>query len=133
MPRLAKRTFAAMHKAIHAGLVRACHDLSEGGLAVAAAEMAFAGGFGAKIPSPKTRPISPLPSGEGPGVRAAGFLPSPSGRGAGGEALANCCPPPHLLFSESNTRFLSEVSPSGTMNLRPAWRHSPRPSRRSDR
>ena len=30
--------------AIHAGLVRACHDLSEGGLAVAAAEMAFAGG-----------------------------------------------------------------------------------------
>ncbi len=31
------------------GLVRACHDLSEGGLAVAAAEMAFAGGLGAKI------------------------------------------------------------------------------------
>src|SRR5208283_2895854 len=27
----------------------ACHDLSEGGLAVAAAEMAFAGGFGANI------------------------------------------------------------------------------------
>ena len=38
-----------MHRAIHAGLVRACHDLSEGGLAVAAAEMAFAGGFGARI------------------------------------------------------------------------------------
>jgi phosphoribosylformylglycinamidine synthase len=45
----AKKTFAAIHKAIHAGVVRACHDLSEGGLAVAAAEMAFAGGFGAKI------------------------------------------------------------------------------------
>jgi phosphoribosylformylglycinamidine synthase len=29
--------------------VRACHDLSEGGLAVAAAEMAFAGGLGLKI------------------------------------------------------------------------------------
>src|SRR5208283_1769094 len=48
-PQTARRTFAAMHRAIHAGLVRACHDLSEGGMAVAAAEMAFAGGFGAKI------------------------------------------------------------------------------------
>jgi phosphoribosylformylglycinamidine synthase subunit PurSL len=48
-PHAAKKTFAAMHRAIHAGLVRACHDLSEGGLAVAAAEMAFAGGFGAEI------------------------------------------------------------------------------------
>ena len=48
-PHTAKKTFAAMHRAIHAGLVRACHDLSEGGLAVAAAEMAFAGGFGAEI------------------------------------------------------------------------------------
>src|SRR5208337_3490420 len=48
-PQAAKRTFAAMHRAIHAGLVRSCHDLSEGGLAVAAAEMAFAGGFGADM------------------------------------------------------------------------------------
>ena len=31
------------------GLVRACHDLSEGGLAVAAAEMAFAGGLGMEL------------------------------------------------------------------------------------
>jgi phosphoribosylformylglycinamidine synthase subunit PurSL len=46
---LAKKTFLAMHKAIYGGQVRACHDLSEGGLAVAAAEMAFAGGLGAKI------------------------------------------------------------------------------------
>jgi phosphoribosylformylglycinamidine (FGAM) synthase-like enzyme len=30
-------------------LVRACHDLIEGGLAVAVAEMAFAGGFGAQV------------------------------------------------------------------------------------
>ena len=29
-----------------AGLVASCHDLSDGGLAVAAAEAAFAGGFG---------------------------------------------------------------------------------------
>ena len=45
----AKRTFAAVHKAIDAGLVRACHDMSEGGLAVAAAEMAFAGNLGARL------------------------------------------------------------------------------------
>jgi phosphoribosylformylglycinamidine synthase len=41
--------FAAVHQAISRGLVRACHDLSEGGLAVAAAEMAIAGGLGAQV------------------------------------------------------------------------------------
>ena len=46
---VAKSTFATIHKAIEAGCLRACHDLSEGGLAVAVAEMAFAGGVGAKI------------------------------------------------------------------------------------
>lgn len=35
-----------LHGAISRGLVASCHDCSEGGLAVAAAEMAFAGGFG---------------------------------------------------------------------------------------
>jgi phosphoribosylformylglycinamidine synthase len=39
----------ALHAAIKEGLVRACHDLSEGGLAVAAAEMAFSGELGAEI------------------------------------------------------------------------------------
>jgi phosphoribosylformylglycinamidine synthase subunit PurSL len=47
--KVAKTTFLALHRTIHGGLVRACHDLSEGGLAVAAAEMAFAGGLGARI------------------------------------------------------------------------------------
>jgi phosphoribosylformylglycinamidine synthase subunit PurSL len=77
---VAKRTFAAMHKAIHAGLVRACHDLSEGGLAVAAAEMAFAGGCGASI------------------VLDEAF------------AASNTLDAEAMLFSESNTRFLCEVS-----------------------
>jgi phosphoribosylformylglycinamidine synthase len=45
----APRLFRALHAAISQGFVRSCHDLSEGGLAVAAAEMAFAGGFGADI------------------------------------------------------------------------------------
>ena len=39
----------ALQEAIEAGLVRACHDLSEGGLAVAAAEMAFSGGVGVEL------------------------------------------------------------------------------------
>ncbi len=45
----APKLFAAVHRAIADGLVRACHDLSEGGLAVAVAEMAFAGGVGADV------------------------------------------------------------------------------------
>jgi phosphoribosylformylglycinamidine synthase II len=45
----AKRTFKAVTKAIDHGFVKSCHDLSEGGLAVAAAEMAFAGGYGLEL------------------------------------------------------------------------------------
>ncbi|HWG41220.1 MAG TPA: AIR synthase-related protein [Gemmataceae bacterium] len=46
---LAPRLFRKLHEAIVGGLVRSCHDLSEGGLAVAVAEMAFAGGIGADL------------------------------------------------------------------------------------
>ncbi len=45
----AKTIFERVHAAIDGGLVRACHDLSEGGLAVAFAEMSFAGQLGAEI------------------------------------------------------------------------------------
>jgi phosphoribosylformylglycinamidine synthase subunit PurSL len=45
----APRIFKAVHEAISQGLVRSCHDLSEGGLAVAVAEMAIAGGLGASV------------------------------------------------------------------------------------
>lgn len=83
-PQLARTTFEAMHGAIQAGLVRACHDLSEGGLAVAAAEMAFAGGLGARLDIGTIR----TPAG------SIGDIPR--------------------LFSESNTRFLCEVEPSKT-------------------
>ncbi len=48
-PQKALTVFRELHQAIRAGTVRSCHDLSEGGLAVAAAEMAFAGGLGASI------------------------------------------------------------------------------------
>ena len=40
------RHAAAVARAIRSGVVRAAHDCSEGGLLVAAAEMAFSGGLG---------------------------------------------------------------------------------------
>jgi len=46
---MAPKIFRALHQAIKQGLILSCHDLSEGGLAVAAAEMAFAGGVGVEI------------------------------------------------------------------------------------
>ncbi len=48
-PDLGQRVFRAVYLAISHGLVRSCHDLSDGGLAVALAEMAMAGGLGADI------------------------------------------------------------------------------------
>ncbi|MCH2203708.1 MAG: phosphoribosylformylglycinamidine synthase subunit PurL [Fuerstiella sp.] len=48
-PEQALLIFRAVHQAICSGIVRSCHDLSEGGLAVSAAEMAFAGGLGASL------------------------------------------------------------------------------------
>lgn len=47
--RQAKRTMRILTRAIDHGYIRACHDLSEGGLAVAAAEMAIGGGLGLDI------------------------------------------------------------------------------------
>jgi phosphoribosylformylglycinamidine synthase len=46
---LAPRIFRRLHEAIQKGLLRSCHDLSEGGLATAVAEMALAGGVGADV------------------------------------------------------------------------------------
>lgn len=81
---LAKKTFAAVHAAIRAGLVLACHDASEGGLAVALAEMAFAGGIGLEA----DLAAAPL----------AGHFPNDYHRMTA------------ALFSESNTRFVCEVA-----------------------
>ncbi|MGQ9679159.1 MAG: phosphoribosylformylglycinamidine synthase subunit PurL [Candidatus Bathyarchaeia archaeon] len=53
VPRLdavsASEAYKKLSAAIDEGLVKACHDLSEGGLAVAAAEMAFSGDLGLEI------------------------------------------------------------------------------------
>jgi phosphoribosylformylglycinamidine (FGAM) synthase-like enzyme len=45
----AKKAFQTVTEAIDSGFVKSCHDLCEGGLAVAAAEMAFAGGYGMEL------------------------------------------------------------------------------------
>jgi phosphoribosylformylglycinamidine synthase II len=41
--------FQAIHAAAKAGLIRACHDVSDGGLMIAVAEMAIAGGLGCRF------------------------------------------------------------------------------------
>jgi phosphoribosylformylglycinamidine synthase len=74
--------FETLHRAIGRGLVRSCHDLSEGGLAVALAEMALAGGLGASV-SLASVPRTPRASSD--------FA---------------------LLFSESPSRFVLEVVPN---------------------
>ena len=92
-PEIARETFARLHAAIRDGLVSACHDLSEGGLAVAAAEMAFAGGVGAVLTLTRV-PMN--------------------------EELAEAAPEtanPVLLFSESNSRFLVEVPAARTQRF----------------
>ena len=80
-PRQGRKLMDALAVAMAVGLVKACHDLSEGGIGVAAAEMAFAGGLGMSIGLDK------VPLGE------------PVDRDD------------FILFSESNTRFLVEIAP----------------------
>ncbi len=45
----ALKLYRALHEAIQGGLVASCHDCSEGGIAVAAAESAFAGALGVRL------------------------------------------------------------------------------------
>ncbi len=58
----ARERYRLLHRAIRQKLVSACHDLSDGGLAVALAEMALAGRMGARINLERTpqRDVSSL-------------------------------------------------------------------------
>ena len=76
-----KLTMERLSSAISSGLVRSCHDCSEGGIGVAAAEMAFAGGYGMALN------LNNVPTGDETGADD------------------------YLLFSESNSRFIVEVEP----------------------
>jgi len=80
-PDKAKELMDNLSAATGKRLVKACHDISDGGLGVAIAEMAFAGGLGAAIR------LNEVPLGE------------PTDRDD------------FILFSESNSRFLAEVAP----------------------
>ncbi len=80
-PQQSKNLMERLSTATGKGLVRACHDCSEGGIGVAVAEMAFAGGLGASVN------LEEVPLGE------------PIDRDD------------FILFSESNSRFIVEVSP----------------------
>lgn len=90
----APAVFKAVHAVIRRGLVLSCHDLSEGGLAVAVAEMAFAGEVGVELLLDAA-------------VREPGLAELPESLRTGG-----------LLFSESNTRFLLEVRASDMSAVR---------------
>ena len=89
-PRRGKKIMDTLSAAMEKGLVKACHDLSEGGMGVAAAEMAFAGGLGV------TLHLGRAPLGE------------PIDRNDA------------ILFSESNTRFLVEVAPEDSQRFEKA-------------
>jgi len=60
MPLKAPALYRALHRAMRAGLVCACHDLSEGGLAVAAAEMCIAGRLGLSLTINTDDPVTTL-------------------------------------------------------------------------
>ena len=85
----------ALSDAINNGFVRSCHDCSEGGIGVAAAEMAFAGGLGmrldlAKVPRSKELDRDDV-----------------------------------ILFSESNSRFIVEVAKESQEKFEDAMPHVP--------
>jgi len=89
-PTRAKSIFQSLHQAIRQGLVAACHDLSEGGLATALAEMSIAGNLGAEID------IAAL---------AIEFDEPPSNARQTTDMFQIIA-----LFAESNSRFLVEVA-----------------------
>ncbi len=80
-PQKAKDLFIALANATAQGFVRSCHDCSEGGIAVAIAEMAFAGGLGVEISLDNVPKID--------------------------DTMRDDL----ILFSESNSRFIVEVEP----------------------
>jgi len=86
-PQKAKLIFNALSKAVDLGLIKAMHDCSEGGLAVSCAEMAFSGGLGMEI-----------------------FLKEVPYLSSAKRYPLNAKRNDFILFSESNSRFIVEVS-----------------------
>jgi phosphoribosylformylglycinamidine synthase len=61
------KVYKAFHGAVNEGLIRSAHDISEGGLAVAAAEMCIGGRLGMKIESNLWDAVIPVLFGESTG------------------------------------------------------------------
>ncbi len=86
-PQKAKLIFDALSEAASLGVIKAMHDCSEGGIAVAAAEMAFSGGLGMEL-----------------------FLKEvPYKRVHSPQSTVYSERNDFILFSESNSRFIVEV------------------------
>jgi phosphoribosylformylglycinamidine synthase II len=96
-PEYAKELMKKLNKAMEKGLIRSCHDCSDGGMAVALAEMAFAGDLGMDVAL-----AAPIPEDQ--------------------ECLSDSV----LLFSESNSRFVVEVEDESkflkAMSGAPLWK-----------
>lgn len=90
-----KKIFEFLAMATKKGLVESLHDCSEGGLGVALAEMAFSGGVGAVVD----------------------FKNVPYKMGHGLQEETDTKRNDYILFSESNSRFIAEVSPKRQKNF----------------
>ncbi|HSQ36798.1 MAG TPA: AIR synthase-related protein, partial [Acidimicrobiia bacterium] len=85
-PSSAAARYCSLSAATAGGLVASCHDLSDGGLAVALAESCFGGGLGARISLPAA-------------------VLDPEARAGGRVGWA-------ALFAESHSRFIVGVDPA---------------------
>ena len=90
-----KKNFTALSYAVKKGLIASLHDCSDGGIAVALAEMAFAGGLGVSARLDKV-PFQ------------------------GKEKHDD-----QVLFSESNSRLIAEVAPENQKKFENALKGSP--------
>ena len=93
---LGLKTFKAMSQAVRKGLVASAHDCSEGGIAVALAEMAFSGGLGVMARLDHVVYKGKVKTDE------------------------------RILFSESNSRFLVEVKPGNQKTFEQIFKGIPR-------
>ncbi|MDD5006247.1 MAG: phosphoribosylformylglycinamidine synthase subunit PurL [Candidatus Omnitrophica bacterium] len=92
----AKKIMQALSKATNSELVCSSHDCSDGGLAVALAEMAFSGGLGAEVF------LGEVPVGKSE-IRNPKSETNPKSK------IQNPKRDDLILFSESNSRFIVEV------------------------
>ncbi|WP_018131135.1 phosphoribosylformylglycinamidine synthase subunit PurL [Effusibacillus pohliae] len=109
--------------AIQQGLVRSAHDCADGGLAVALAESAIAGGKGAVVE------LAIGDAAATTGSDAAGSVTQPAGAGKAGEGAATTVSTPQAvgfapglrpdfaLFAESPSRIILEASPAQAETL----------------